>query len=240
MSDRNKIITMYVGIAIFAVVLVTTFSWLRSSQEARELVTMNKRIAADVGRAEKEEMLTLQEDLVATNQDGETVRLSDLSEKVFLVAEFFAECPMCAVRNGEQLVKFYQRYKDHPDFHVVCVSVDPETDDVERLREYAQSLGADSSNWWFLTGPREVLHSYMEKEMKFLAIRERQNELEIAEFGRFAHDMGLAVFGKGLVMLEKKDLFFAKEQSQDLYDHFEGQLIAAIEKGLEGDGEGDE
>lgn len=223
---------MYVGIAIFAVLLVATFSWLRSSQEARELVAMNKRIAADVGRAENAEMLTLEEDLVATNQDGEEVRISDLSDKVFLVAEFFAECPMCAARNGEQLVKFYQRYKEHPDFHIVCVSVDPETDDVERLSEYAEALGADSSDWWFLTGSREELHRYMEEEMKFLGIRERQNEAEIAEKGRFSHDMGLAVFGKGLVMLEKKDLFFAKEQGQDLYDHFEGQLMTAIEEGL--------
>lgn len=228
---------MYVGIAVFAVILVATFSWLRSSQEKRELIAMNQRIARDIGRAETTEMLVLEKDLVATNQAGEEVRISDLSGKVFLVAEFFAACPMCAARNGEQLVKFYQRYRDHPDFHVVCVSVDPETDDVERLAAYAETLGADVSDWWFLTGPREQLHAYMENEMKFLGIRERQNEAEIAEKGRFSHDMGLAVFGRGLVMLEKKDLFFAKEQSQDLYDHFEQQLMAAIEGGLAAEGD---
>ena len=44
--------------------------------------------------------------------------------------------------------------------------------------------------------------------------------------------MGVAVFGQGLVMLEKKDLFYAREQSQEMYDHFEALLTNALDKGL--------
>ena len=232
MSNKTKIILMYVGTVVLAVVLVGTFTWLRLAQEAKERVAMAERIATNVGREEKKEMVRLEKDLVATNQAGEEVRLSDLKDKVWIAAEFFAECPNCAARNGDHLVKLYQAYKDNPDFHVVCVSVDPETDDVARLQQYAENVGADTSNWWFLTGPQEELHNYMEKEMKFLAIRERTNEEDIAREGRWSHDMGVAVFGKGLVMREKKDLLYARQQSPEMYDHFEGLLTTAIDKAL--------
>ncbi|MGJ8725901.1 MAG: SCO family protein [Roseibacillus sp.] len=232
MNDKTKIILMYASTVVLAVLLVGTFTWLRKAQEAKERKAIGQRIATNVGREEKKEMIRLEKDLVAINQAGEEVSLFELKDKVWIVAEFFAECPNCAARNGDHLVKLYQAYKDNPDFYVVCVSVDPEFDDVERLQQYATNLNADISNWWFLTGPRERLHSYMEDEMKFLAIRERTNEADIEREGRWAHDMGVAVFGKGLVMKEKKDLFFAREQSQDMYDHFEELLTSAIEKAL--------
>lgn len=232
MNDKTKIILMYVGTVVLAVILVGTFTWLRKAQEAKEKEAMGNRIATNVGRQEKKEMIRLQNDLVATNQAGEEVSLSQLKNKVWIAAQFFAECPNCAARNGDHLVQLYQKYQDNPDFHVVCVSVDPDLDDVERLQQYAKNLNADISNWWFLTGSREKLHRYMEDEMKFLAVRERTNEDDIAREGRWAHDMGVAVFGKGMVMLEKKDLFFAREQSQDMYDHFEEVLTSAIESAL--------
>ena len=232
MNDKTKIILMYVGTVVLAVILVGTFTWLRKAQEAKEKEAMGNRIATNVGRQEKKEMIRLQNDLVATNQAGEEVSLSQLKNKVWIAAQFFAECPNCAARNGDHLVQLYQKYQDNPNFHVVCVSVDPDLDDVERLQQYAKNLNADISNWWFLTGSREKLHRYMEDEMKFLAVRERTNEDDIAREGRWAHDMGVAVFGKGMVMLEKKDLFFAREQSQNMYDHFEEVLTSAIESAL--------
>lgn len=232
MSDKKKIILMYSGIAIFGILLIATFNWMRVAQEERELRIMEARVATDVGKAAKERMVRLENDLVATNQDGETVRISDLKDKVWIATEFFAACPNCAARNGDHLLKFYNKFKDRPDFHVVCVSIDPETDQPERLREYAAALNVDSSNWWFLTGSREEIHRYMEEEMRFLGVRERVDPIEIEAQGKYAHDMGVAVFGKGLVMLEKKDLFYAREQSQEMYDHFEGQLMEALEKGF--------
>ena len=126
------------------------------------------------------------------------MKISDLKDKVWIAAQFFAECPNCATRNGDHLVKLYQKYQDNPDFHVVCVSVDPEMDDIERLQQYATNLNADISNWWFLTGSREKLHSYMEKEMKFLSVRERTNEDDIAREGRWAHGYGGCCFWKGI------------------------------------------
>ncbi len=232
MSVKTKIILMYVGTAVLAVALIGTFTWLRLAQEAKEKKSIDNRIATDVGRQEKKEMARLEADLVATNQAGETVKLSDLKNKVWIAAQFFSECPNCAARNGDHLVKIYNKYKDDPDFHVVCVSVDPEMDDIERLQQYATNLNADLSNWWFLTGPRKKLHDYMEKEMKFLSVRERTNQQDIDREGRWAHDMGVAVFSKGLVMREKKDLLYARQESDELYQYYEGLITSAIDRAL--------
>ncbi|MBK1835164.1 SCO family protein [Roseibacillus ishigakijimensis] len=230
MTDKTKITLIYVGIAVFAAFIVTMFIIIGNGVD--RTLEEDNRIATDVGREQAQEMLRLENDLVATNQAGDEVRLSELKDKVWIMAQFFAACPNCAARNGDHLVKLYQEYKDNPDFHVVCVTVDPETDDPARLQEYAETLGADISDWWFLTGDHETLHHYMEEEMKFLAVRERVKQEDIDREGRYAHDMGVAVFGKGLVMKEKKDLLFARQQGPELYEHFEGLLTKAIEEAL--------
>jgi len=235
MQDKKKIILMYVGIGVFAVILIATFTWLRVAQEQREIAERAERegqIAADVGREDANEFFQLEKDLEAVNQAGERVKISDLKNKVWMVAQFFAECPQCALRNSGDMLNFYKKFKDHPDFHMVCVSVDPDNDDPERLQEVAEVLGADVSDWWFLTGSKEEIFRYMEEEMKFIGVRERVNEEEIATKGRYSHDMSFAVFKEDLVMVEKLDLFGAKSLSEDLYDDSYQQLQQSIERGL--------
>jgi len=139
---------------------------------------------------------------------------------------------MCAERNYTDLLKIYKKYKDHPDFMIVCMSIDPETDNVERLKEYAKVVDADSNKWWFLTGDRETLHTYMQEEMKFMDIRERTIPEEIATMGKYAHDLGLAVFDKDLRMRTKIDLAFARSQSHVMEETFTKRLYSAIDTAL--------
>ena len=94
----------------------------------------------NVGKQVEQEWYPIEKDLVATNQAGEKVKLSDLRGKVWVVAEFFAVCPHCAVRNGTELRAIYDKFKDHPDFHIVCISVDPKEDNIEKLKDYAKKV----------------------------------------------------------------------------------------------------
>jgi len=52
----------------------------------------------------------------------------------------------------------YLKFKDNPDFRILSHTVDPGTDSVLRMKQYADSLHADPSNWWFLTGPKDSLY----------------------------------------------------------------------------------
>lgn len=148
----------------------------------------------------------------------------------------FAVCPHCAVRNGKELRDLYDEFGDHPDFHIVCVSVDPEQDDVEKLRDYAKALGADSANWWFLNaGDEKATHEYLEKSMNFLGIRERTNPAEIEAEGRFQHDMGMLAVGRDFSAFGKWDLAFQRSDmgSPAGYEKVKAAMIERIRAELD-------
>jgi len=238
MTAKRKIFLIYFLTGVFSLALIGLYIFLDKLQRNAQQGALGGPQVVDVGKEVKEDILTISNDIELTNQLGEKVRLSDLEDKVWVLAQFFAACPNCAARNGDHLVELYQRYSDNPDFHMVCMTVDPDSDDEEKLKAYQNALGGKPENWWFLTGPKEQLHRYMEDELKFMAVRERTNEEDIASQGRYAHDMGVAVFGKGLRMLEKRDLLAAKveDETMTLYKQFEIDLDNAIKRALSGQG----
>lgn len=238
MNERSKIVLIYSVVAVVSAGIIGTALMLRSRLPKPEFGEI-----VDAGRADPGAWFEISSDLQATNQAGEQVSLSDLRGKVWIVAEFFAVCPKCAVRNGSDLREIYDEFKGNPDFHLVCVSVDPEADTVEKLGEYATALGADVSNWWFLTGEREELHRYLTNELKFLDIRERSDPDEVEQLGRYAHDLGLMVVDRSWRVIGKRDLAWAREEGgegtyeewkEDLKQRVRGALAAQAEAGTAG------
>ena len=49
------------------------------------------------------------------------------------------------------------------DVRLVSVSVDPEFDTPERLRDYAETWGADGERWSFLTGDKEAIYELVQR-----------------------------------------------------------------------------
>ena len=231
MNDKKKIILIYTFVALFSAFLIGGFVFLGQLKDIRD--EAQRPMAVDIGKDSTQEFLQLTQNITLTNQDGNEVSVFDLKDKVWVFAQFFAKCPMCAERNYTDLLELYKEYKDHPDFMIVCMTVDPDTDNVEKLKEYAKVVDADSKNWVFLTGAREELHSYMSQEMKFLDIRERTVPEEIATKGKYAHDLGLAVFDKDLKMRVKVDLAFARSQNNDLLKVYEEKLHSALRTALQ-------
>jgi cytochrome oxidase Cu insertion factor (SCO1/SenC/PrrC family) len=228
MNERGKIVLIYAAVAVLSVGIVGTAVFLRGRLPEPEIEQI-----VGAGRADPGAWFTIGRDLEATNQAGRRVRLSELRGKVWVVAEFFAVCPKCAVRNGSDLREIYDEFKDDPDFHVVCISVDPEQDTVDKLSDYAAALGADVSNWWFLTGEREELHAYLSGELKFLDIRERSDPEEIEQLGRYAHDLGLMVVDRSWQVIGKRDLAWAREEGgEGTYDEWKRDLKSLIGEAL--------
>ncbi len=231
MSTKTKIILIYSSVGLISALLIFGFVTLRQLEDMKAEAA--RPIAVEVGKEVATEIIRLENNITLTNQEGKEVSVFDLKDKVWVFAQFFAKCPMCAERNYTDLLKIYKKYKDHPDFMIVCMSIDPETDNVERLKEYAKVVDADSNKWWFLTGDRGELHRYMQEEMKFMDIRERTIPEEIATMGKYAHDLGLAVFDKDLIMRTKIDLAFARSQGHTMEETFTKRLYSAIDTALE-------
>ena len=235
---RNTTITLfYTGVAVLCIGILSISLWLGKG--------LNKPYQAPVvvnsGKDTAPQWFEIARDLPAVNQDNRPVKLSDLRGKVWVVAEFFAICPHCAVRNGEELRKLYDEFGSHPDFHITCISVDPDNDKQEKLADYAKALGADSKNWWFLNaGDARTTHEYLEKELKFFGIRERTDPLDIEANGKYAHDLGFILVDRDFKVIGKWPLADARSEEgkkldPKLYQKLKDELFGRIRKELEKD-----
>ena len=93
-----------------------------------------------------------------TSQDGAPVALTDFRGKVVAVTFIFTLCTeTCPVLTP--MMSFVQDRlgRDFGDkIAFVSVTVDPERDTPEVLKEYAQAFGANLAGWFFVTGPPDV------------------------------------------------------------------------------------
>jgi protein SCO1 len=101
-----------------------------------------------------------------TSQDGVPVSLADMRGRVVAVTFIYTLCTdTCPVLTP--MMSFVQD-RLGPDFGArvafVSITVDPERDSPEVLKEYARAFGADLRGWAFLTGApqtiREVTRRY--------------------------------------------------------------------------------
>jgi protein SCO1 len=234
MKRNTTIALFYTGVAAICIGIVSISMWL-----GKGLNAPYQAPAVNLGKETTPQWFPISKDLSATNQDNKAVKLSDLRGKVWIVAEFFAVCPHCAVRNGEELRKIYDEFKGHPDFHITCISVDPVNDNVERLADYSKALGADSKNWWFLNaGDVKATHDYLEHELKFFGIRERTDPLDVEANGKYAHDLGFILVDREFKVIGKWPLADArseeaKKQDPNLYQKLKDELYARIRAELE-------
>lgn len=238
MKRSTTLVLFYGGVAVVSAILLGIAFQLRARLPKPQLPAPGVPVVA-AGRASVSEWFPIARDLEATDQSGRRVKLSDLKGKVWIAAEFFAVCPHCAVRNGEELRKIHDAFKDHPDFHIVCISVDPEHDQVDKLADYSNALGADPAKWWFLNaGDAAATHEYLEKELKFFGIRERKDPADIEANGRYAHDLGFLLVDRDFQVIGKWPLADArseeaKQRDPGLYDRLKQELFARIRAELD-------
>jgi len=230
MKRNTTIGLFYTGVAIICISIVSIALWLGKG--------LNKPYQAplvvNTGKDTAMQWFEITKDLAAVNQDNQPVKLSNLRGKVWVVAEFFAICPKCAIRNGQELREIYDEFKGDPDFHLTCVSVDPENDQCEKLSDYAKALGAETKNWWFLNaGDAKSTHEYLEKELKFFGVRERSDPVDIEANGKYAHDLGFILVDRDFKVIGKWPLADARSEEgkkldPGLYQKLKEELFLRI------------
>jgi protein SCO1/2 len=94
-----------------------------------------------------------------TNQDGKVITERDIQGKVFVAEYFFTTCQGICKKMNRNLEQVYQEFAHNPDFRILSHSVDPGTDSVPRLKQYADSLKVSSDTWYFLTGSKDSLYA---------------------------------------------------------------------------------
>lgn len=91
-------------------------------------------------------------------QDSNRISEKDVNGSVYIAEYFFTTCKGICPKMNRNMVRVYGELKNEKNFLILSHTVDPQTDSVKTLKQYADSLGASITNWWFLTGTKEELY----------------------------------------------------------------------------------
>ena len=92
-----------------------------------------------------------------TDQRGRLFGRDDLRGKVWVANFVFTSCSDACPRLTRQMRTLQDRLDPHGRIGLLSISVDPDRDTPERLRQYGETYGAREDLWHFLTGsPTEI------------------------------------------------------------------------------------
>ena len=99
-------------------------------------------------------------------QDSVMVSQQDIKQRVYVVEYFFTTCKGICPKMNKNMKGIYEKFKTDSSFLILSHTVNPETDSVPVLVKYAETMGADPRNWWFLTGSKELLYKTARESYK--------------------------------------------------------------------------
>ncbi len=146
-----------------------------------------RRGGAERPKAELLPVIAELPDFTLIERSGRRVGLSDLRGRVWIADFVFTycagPCPVMSVRMAElqELLKM----KRYDDVVSVTITVDPERDTPERLREYADALGAETGRWLFLTGETKPIRELAVKGFRIAVEDPEQGDDQILHSTRF-------------------------------------------------------
>lgn len=215
------------------ITLICVFTWIASKREAEQearIESMQKQAAPIVetvsALTDYDKQLT--QDLTGVNQDGETVSLFDLKGKTVVFAQFYSRCSMCLGHNKVIMQELHDELKANPNVHFVTVTLDPDFDSPEKLKEAAEIWNAKTQSWWMLNVPKDELTKYCREQLWYFDYVDNADKTSASD--AISHDMGIAVIDTESKLRVKVDLF--KPRSNDdmsLYEARKGQLMEMIE-----------
>ncbi len=102
-------------------------------------------------------------DFKFVNQYGDTITNESLLGKVYVLDFFFTSCPTICPPMSVNMAKVNQKFKNNDDFRTVSITIDPEHDTPEVMKEYATKFVDNDSSWYFLHGEKEKIYELSRK-----------------------------------------------------------------------------
>ena len=139
--DKSALIWVVLGIIILGIAGATLWSAFDTKPE----VTAAQEASVSVP------------DFRLTDQQGESLALSDMAGKIWVADFIFTNCPTICPAMTQEMARLQSEFVADP-VYFVSFSVDPERDTSEVLSRYAAEYGADDRRWRFLTGEKEHIY----------------------------------------------------------------------------------
>lgn len=157
--------------------------------------------------------------------DQNNIKISDKSYlgKVYVIEFFFSTCPsICPIMN-KNMKEIQKEFSKETNFGVASITINPENDTVEVLKEHANQLGITTPNWHFLTGDKEYILSLANKGFNLYAAENKKVN------GGFEHSGLFALVDKNGDIRCRKD-----SQGNPIlyYDGLEAEGVKAIKEDI--------
>jgi len=170
MSQKLKV---FLALLVVLIIPIALFLLLSEKRDRTKIMPdyyypVGKDIIQDGNTLVEEVRYKQVKDITLINQMGDTVNLNrDLKDKILIINFFFSSCPSICPNmsyNVSVMQKSFLR-KIPEKFQFISISIDPENDNVEAIRNYANKYTTHHDKWWFLTGNREAIFDYMKNEL---------------------------------------------------------------------------
>jgi cytochrome oxidase Cu insertion factor (SCO1/SenC/PrrC family) len=122
---------------------------------------------------------------LCNGSEPKEVSRDDLKGKVWLGAFIFTRCNNSCPVFSDAMKHLQQDLAQTNDFRLVSITLDPEHDTPERLREYAARFQADPNRWLFLRGDEAAVHKLSTECFKLAA--ERNPDTKTSSGNEFMH-----------------------------------------------------
>lgn len=109
------------------------------------------------------------------NQDSVLIQNDDVTGKVYVADFFFTSCRTICPKMKTQMKRVYEATEGIEDFLILSHTIDPEYDNVKRLKVFTEKLEVDDKRWHFLTGNRDSIFNLAQTSY-FATAMEDKNE----------------------------------------------------------------
>ena len=94
-----------------------------------------------------------------TNQNGESFSHNQLKNKINVLDFFFTNCPGPCPIMTYNMKSLYDDFSSSNDVQFISITVDPENDNIEVLKNYADINGINDQRWHLLTSELSKIKS---------------------------------------------------------------------------------
>lgn len=125
-------------------------------------------------------------DFSFTNQNGETITNKNYEGKVYVAEFFYSTCPsICPIMN-RNMVKVQNEFYGNPDFGIASITINPQEDTPQVLKEYADRYQVTNPNWHMLTGDKEAIYKLANEGFHIYAGESLDSDEAFEHSGLFA------------------------------------------------------
>lgn len=165
---KNK---SYIGIAFIILVFGIIFVPRIVNRIKDGKTVQNDRLSVSNGENKEESLYTMgpAPQFELTNQEGKKITNKDYEGKVYVLEFFFSTCPTICPRMNQNMLTIQSKFSKESDFGIASITINPENDTPQVLKEHAQKLGATSKNWHFLTGDKAYIMNLANKGFNLYA-----------------------------------------------------------------------